>query len=107
MIFAHHFVEYDKMNEMLVKNKIEFYSFTPRHLRPMSIILKGIKGNISQEMENELVEKELNKFQIIEVVKINYNKDDLNRYHFLVQISGNPSLKELTNIKYIGYQKTR
>ncbi|KAK0073319.1 hypothetical protein PV325_009913 [Microctonus aethiopoides] len=108
IIFAHEFIEYETIKTTLVSNGTQFFTFTPKHLRPKSIILKGIKGNVTQdEIKAELSEKEENKYQIMKVVKINYNREDTNRYHFLVQVTHQSSLKDLTSIKYVAYQKAR
>lgn len=108
IVFAHNLVDFEKIKAILVENKVEFYSFTPRHLRPKTVILKGIKGNISpEEIKKELEEKDKNKFKITKVIKVNYNKVDPNRYHYLVQTTHESLLKELINIKYIAYQRAR
>lgn len=108
IIFAHDFTTYDTIKDILVKNNTQFFTYTPKNRRPKSLILKGIRNEPeAEDIKNEINSMNLNNVNIIKVAKIKYNKSDQSRYHYLVQISNDSTIKEITNIKYLAYQRIK
>lgn len=108
IIFAHDITTYDSIKKVLTENNTQFFTYTPKHRKPKSLILKGIRGNpTADEFKEELIGMNLKNVNIMKVAKINYNKSDPNKYHYSIQLSNDSIIKEVTNIKYIAYQQIR
>lgn len=96
----------ENIKKLLIDNKYEYFTYTPKNLRPKTVILKGIRGDFSEEdIMNELKERKLKNVSIIKLSKIVFNKHQPNNYHFLVKVSSDSQLKQLTNIACVAQQK--
>lgn len=99
---------YEKTIKALREGKIEFYTYTPKNTKVKSIVLKGVRGEFTEEnVLNELKNNNYNNVNIIKISKINFDKENTNRYHFLVQLTHESHLSELTRTKYILYQAVK
>ncbi|KAK0073805.1 hypothetical protein PV325_009202 [Microctonus aethiopoides] len=108
ILFAHDLDTYDNIKNKLINKEIQFFTYTPKHRRPKSLILKGIKGEPEAEaILEELKNINFKNVNVTKVAMIKYNKNDPTRYHYLVQLTSDSVIKEITNIKYLAYQKVR
>lgn len=99
---------YNKIIEALKIEQKEFYTYTPKNMKIKSMVLKGVMGDFSEEdVLNELKNKKFNNVTITKVTKIKFNRDNKAQHHFLVQISHDSHLSELTKTKNILYQAVR
>lgn len=84
---------------------LEFYTFTPKSDKPKTIVLKGLYGDFTDyEIKKEFDELKLKNVKILKITKTFFRKNST-YYVYLVQISSDSILSELTNIKSILYQK--
>ena len=99
---------YKSVKEILSKNKIEYFTFTPRDEKPKSIILKGIKGDFSaKDIQDEICSLNLNNTEIIKIVKTKLSQRQDAQEHFFIQITPSSDPKNLYNIKTLACQKIR
>ena len=100
----HHKLICDKLLEL----KIQFYTYTPKHLKPKSIVLKGIRGSFEpDDIKLEILDLHLPDVEIISLTKFIFNKTQPDRYHFLVQLSSKSKTVELFKIKTLAYQRVK
>ena len=108
IIYAQSAEHYKAISEMLLANKTQYYTFTPKDLKPKSILIKGIKGNFSlDDIKQELIDLNLPEVEITNLTKLIYNKTNPESYHYLLQLSTNSKTKELFKIKTLAYQSVR
>ncbi|KAK0169317.1 hypothetical protein PV328_012209 [Microctonus aethiopoides] len=66
IIFAHDYTTYDTIKDILVKNNVQFFTYTPKNRRPKSLILKGIRGEPeAEDIKNEINSMNLNKLKLL------------------------------------------
>ena len=100
----HHKTICDKLREF----RIQFYSFTPKHMKLKSIILKGIRGDFSvEDIRKEIEELELPNIKITNLSRFVFNKSQPDKFHFLLQLSSDSKSAELFKIKALAYQKVK
>lgn len=88
------------------EKNLKFYTYTPKDSKPRSLILKGIAGNISvDEISQEIKELNLPNINVIKIAKINLNKKNTEINHFLIQITSDSVIKNLTGIRSLAYQR--
>ncbi|KZC14011.1 hypothetical protein WN55_06217 [Dufourea novaeangliae] len=83
------------------EDNVQHYTFTPKNMKPKSLIIKGIKGNFSvEEIKNEIEEFNLPNLRIIKLSKFNYNKADPDRFHYIIQVSAESKTAELKRLPH-------
>lgn len=99
---------YKKIKLVLTEKNNEFFSYTPLEEKPKNIVLKGIRGNPSEEIvKSEIQSLNLTNVNIIKVTKFIYNRKLPNRHHYIVQLTNNSTTTELMAVRALLYQKTR
>lgn len=107
-IYINQLEHHQEIVNNLRANKIQHYTFTPKHTKPKSIILKGVKGNFStEEIKSEIDELKIPNLRIIKVNKFNYNKTDPEKFHYLIQVAAESKTAELFKVKTLAYQRVR
>lgn len=108
-IFSNNLESHKKILETLELNNKKYYTYTPKTIKPKSIILKGANGGFTAEMvKEELQSMNLTNVEIIKLNEIIFNKNkQRNENIFLVQVSHNSDLHELTKIKLLLHQVVR
>lgn len=70
--------------------------------------IRTVRGNYTEEnVLEELNSNNYNNVKIIKISKINFDEENPNKYHFLVQISHDSQLLEFTKTKHILYQSVK
>lgn len=99
---------FEKVKTILKNKQIQFYTFTPKGVKPKSIILKGISEDFSAEqVELDLKSKNIPAVEILKVLELKYKRDNVAKQHLIVQISQKSSMKELFKIKSVLSLRTR
>lgn len=99
---------YNEVIKALKENQAEFYTYTPKSEKIKSIVLKGVKGDFTEEnILEELNSLKFANVKIIKISKIRFNRENSSNHHFLVQISNDSHLSELMKTKHILYQSVK
>ena len=86
----------------LTELNIHYYTYTPKHLKLKSILIKGIRGSFdADEVKQEILELNIPGVDIINLTKFIFDKAQPNKYHFLLQLSNESKTTELFKIKAI------
>lgn len=81
--------------------------YTPRNAKPKNLILKGIAGNFTEnEIKNEVEELNLSNTKIQRITKIKFNRN-INKEHFLIQLTSDNDTRCLTTVRRLAYQRVR
>ena len=106
-IYSSEITVFEKIKVILANKNIKFYTHTPKNVKPINIILKGVKGGYT---ENDVL-AELNEtipdLEIKKITKIIFNKNNPSVYHFLIQLPPNFNTRILYNIKFLANQKVK
>ncbi|XP_011304618.1 nucleic-acid-binding protein from mobile element jockey-like [Fopius arisanus] len=95
------------VKKLLSDDNIEYYTYTPKVTKPKTVVLKDLYGDFNEnDVMSELRSFNLKNVELLKVSKTHFNKNT-NNVVFLIQISSQSSLAELTKIKIILYQKIR
>ena len=95
-----------KILDICKANNIKLYTYTPKSHKLKNIILKGLHGSLSPEdLKKEIEELKLSHVEIHKIRKITFNRNNPDIYHYLIQLSHDSSLHELTKVKSLAYQK--
>lgn len=98
---------YELIKNKLIELKEQFYSYTPREVKPHSIALKNIFGDYrADDIKNDLNKLKLN-INITKVIPIECKKSRYKKQHFIIQLTSNSIKKELTQIKNVVNQDAR
>ncbi|KAI4472779.1 hypothetical protein M0802_016508 [Mischocyttarus mexicanus] len=93
---------------MLKTENVQYYTFTPRHLKGKSLVLKGVKGGFeATDVLEEINSLNLEGVLIERISKMTFNRNTPDRYHFLVTLSHNSVTAPLWKCKYILNQRCR
>lgn len=99
-----HFFLCGKLREL----KIQYFTYTPKHLKTKSLILKGIRGDFSEDsIRQEIEDLRLPNVKVLNLSKFVYNKNRPDTYHHLIQISNDSKTCDLFKIRVITYQRVR
>ncbi|KAK2577804.1 hypothetical protein KPH14_000697 [Odynerus spinipes] len=99
---------YDKLINILKASAIQFYTYTPRNLKPKSLVLKGIRGGYDEtEVLTAITDLNLPNTKIIKVRKLIFNKNSPDKYHFIVSISNDSLAAPLVKVKRLLSQTCR
>ncbi|XP_044594068.1 uncharacterized protein LOC123271737 [Cotesia glomerata] len=106
-IFAKDHDTYDKIKTILI-NTVEFYTFKKKEDKTINILLKNVAGIFhKQSIAKEIKELNLNQVEITKVKKLPTRKEQEKKKHFIIQISSDSILKNLTDIKKLCCQKIK
>ena len=108
IIYTHSEEHYKAMANLLLENKMQYYTYTPKNLKLKSIVLKGVRGNFSiEEIKQEILDRNIPELEINNLTKFVYDKARPENFHYLLQLSHNSITKDLFTIKSIAYQRVR
>lgn len=108
IVYLQNLTIYKTIVEILKTEKIKFFTFTPKNYKLKNIVLKGVCGDFSEEdIKNDINDLKLQFITIHKIYKIKpKNTDNNNKNHcFLIQLTNDSILQNLTKVKYIAYQK--
>lgn len=96
---------YQLIKDTLKNKNIQFYTHTPEHLKPKSMVLKGIHGGFdSADIEKEIKRKKDENLVIKKVFAMKTRRTNNGGQSFIVQIDHSNKISELTKIKFIPRQ---
>lgn len=99
---------YNKCLATLTENKIGYYTYTPRDLRPKNLVMKGVTGDYTvEEIQEELTELTDNKIKIKKVIKFIFNKKRTDRYFHIVQVDADEPIEPIIQIRAVALQRVR
>ncbi|CAG5078033.1 Similar to ORF1: Nucleic-acid-binding protein from transposon X-element (Drosophila melanogaster) [Cotesia congregata] len=95
---------YDVIKLKLLELKVQFYTYTPKDLKPQTVVLKDIYGNYTaDDIKADILEA--NKDIIItKIIPIVCKNSKYKKQHFIIQIPAGSKKKDLTSLKKIGSQ---
>ncbi|KAK0080196.1 hypothetical protein PV325_000309 [Microctonus aethiopoides] len=92
---------FNSTKELLDKENIPYFSYTPKHLRPKSLVLKGIKGGYEEkEIMDELSALKPESLNITKVMLAKFSTSENPAY--IIQIDPKSNIRSLKEIKTIG-----
>ena len=99
---------YGKIVEILKNKGSLYYTYAPKNLRPKTLVLKGIHGNYKEEeILKEIKELNIPNTEVIEVSRFQFDKNQPEKSHDLVQLSNNSKLSDIFKIKSLAYQRVK
>lgn len=102
------YVAYDDIRNVLKSNNIQFTPSPPKHEKPKTLILKGIKGDFNEEdVASEIADLEIPNCIITKVSKLIYNPNCTDRFHYIVKFTSDSTLSEISKIETLLYQSAR
>lgn len=97
-----------KIKEILQNNSAQFYSYTLKEDKKISLVLKGIKPEYDEvDVTNSINNKNLPNVKIERVTKLQYDSKVKEKFFFIVQLTNGSKPAELTKIKYLLHQNIR
>lgn len=97
-----------KITEILIKNNQQYYTYTPKSLRPKTIVLKGISGEFNeQDIKDEIEELKLQNTNILKITKMKTSQKNSHRNIFLIQLTHDSELVHIKRVYTLLYQKIR
>lgn len=101
-VFTPKIETFESTKKILLDNNLEYYTYTPRNTKPKSVILKGIKGGFTEtDIRNEIEQLNISNVKLIKISKIVFDKYNNNNYHFLIQVTNDSQIKNLTKIEVL------
>lgn len=99
---------YDSCINVLKTEKKQYFTYTPRHRKIKTIVLKGVRGGFDEtDVKTALVNKQLAEVTITKVSKMIFDKANPQLFHFLVSASADSKLASLTRLKSLLSQPIR
>lgn len=106
---------YNNMKEILKKNEIKYFTYTPKNEKPKSYVMKGLSGELTEaEVKKALTDMEIPNLDIIKVARIDKTKGEdggishrVGQCVYLVQINQTSDHRDLININELINQKIR
>lgn len=99
---------YKQIKELLDKNKQQYYTYTPKEEKKVTLVLKGVISEYNEhDVKNFISNKKLQNVNIEKVTKLQFDKNDDNRFFFLVHLSPDSKPAALTKLRYILNQPVR
>ena len=96
------------LQNFLKENQINFYSFTPKHLKNKKLVLKNLYGEYTiKEIVDEITKKCEQKIEIVKIIKINKIIDYNKTMCYLVIFKNSYETHNLKKINYIFGQSIR
>ncbi|KAH0554038.1 hypothetical protein KQX54_007181 [Cotesia glomerata] len=99
---------YKLIKEILKVNEVQFYPYTPKEDKKISLVLKGIKSEYDEsDVINSINSKNLTNVKIERVTKLQFDLKVADKFYFIVQLSNGSKPAELTRIKRMLHQNIR
>lgn len=100
--------DYQKIRDLLTSKNLKYFTYTPKELKPVSLILRGVDSEFSEEEVKEAFLQEQPDLPILKISR--YNTPTSSRMGkqldlFLVQLKQSGNTKDLTAIKYLLNQR--
>lgn len=107
-IFTNKLQHHKDIMDRLTEKTVQFYTYTPKEEKPKSILLKGIKGNFSEDdIIQEISDLNLPDIRIINLSKFTFDKQQPDKHHHLIQLSSDSRPSNLFKIKTLAYQRVK
>ncbi|CAD6204834.1 GSCOCG00003005001-RA-CDS [Cotesia congregata] len=107
-IYPNDIATYDLSLKILKEKKIQFFTYTPRHLKIKTIVLKGVRGGYDEnDVKAALTELNLQDITITKVSKLIFDRSKPQLFHFLVSVSQDSKTATLTRLKSLLSQPIR
>ena len=92
-VYCRSLVDYQKTKDLMERDSIRFYSYTPRALRPYNVVVKGLSGCYEEEdVRGHLADLKIQ----LELVKVSHIGAD----RWLLQLGRQSDLEGLYQVKY-------
>ncbi|KAI4496947.1 hypothetical protein M0802_007895 [Mischocyttarus mexicanus] len=99
---------YEKAISDLKTESIQYFTYTPRHLRGKTLVLKGIRGGFDKiDVKEAISELNLEGVDIAKVSKLIFNRATPDKYHFIVLPKHNSLTAPLWKCKALFNQRCR
>lgn len=107
-IYPNDLATYELSIKVLKEKKIQFFTYTPRHLKIKTIVLKGVRGGYDEnDVQVALTELNLQDVTITKVSKLIFDRSKPQLFHFLVSVSHDSKTATLTRLKSLLSQPIR
>jgi DNA-directed RNA polymerase subunit RPC12/RpoP len=91
--------DHEKVKELLKKDKTEMYTFTPKDQKPISLCVKNISTDYSEDEIKEALEEQIEE----EILKVKH----IARNNWLVQVKSAEARQRIRGLRYaLGYKIT-
>ena len=108
IVYTHNTTDYETAKKFLQDSNIAFFTYTPQNKNKKILILKGLNCEYSaDEIKKELVSPNIKETKIEKVDKFIYNKNTPEKYHYIVQLSPESKVTNITAIKKVAFQLIR
>ena len=96
---------YGKIVEILKNKSTLYYTYSPKNLRPKTLVLKGIHDNFKEEILKEIKELNIPNTEVFKVSRFQFDTNQPEKSHHLVQLSNNSKLSDIFKIR--SYQRVK
>ncbi|XP_055388422.1 uncharacterized protein LOC129616972 isoform X3 [Condylostylus longicornis] len=107
VIYTKNLDDYKNICDMLSKAETNYYTYTPKEIKKVTLVLKGISNNYScDEILNCLKAKEKKSITFEKVTQLATKRSieqNINLPYYIVQASPNSSVNDIKNIKEIDH----
>lgn len=111
VLYTFHIDDYKKARDLLEKSGINYYTFTPKDEKRVTLVLKGLSGAYSCAEVLEILKTKENDTIKFEKVTNLTTKDSATKNrplpHFIVQVSPKTPINEIIKIKSLDHQIIR
>lgn len=108
VIYTNEKSHYDKIVAGMKTMNIQFFTYTPKDMKPKSFLIKGIRGDFSvDDIKTELKDLKIPNVEIIDVFEYNFDRINKDKHHHLVQIANTSSVADLFKVRTLVYQRIR
>lgn len=99
---------YKKIKQLLDTNLLQYFTFTPKEEKKITLVLKGVKADYNEnDVKTFIINKKLQDVHLENVTKLQFDKSDENKYFYLVHLSPESRSSALTKLRYILHQPVR
>lgn len=108
IVYTNSAEHYKAVSDMLLENKVQYFTYTPKNLKPKSILLKGVRGDFNLDfIKQEIVNLNIPDLEVLSITKFIFNKALPHRFHHLIQLPTDSKTANMFKVKSIAYQKVR
>lgn len=99
-IFPNNMETFDLMIALLKSTTTKYFTYTPRHLKVKTVVLKGVRGGYDEkDVKSALDSLHLPDVTITKVSKLNFDRNNPHLFHFLVSATASSMLAPFTRQK--------
>ena len=102
-LWADSYDSYNIIRNILTEKDMKFYTFTPRHTKPITLVLKGLSLDTTEADINTAITNL--KLEKVFITKISILKTNANSKLFLIQLSPQSLVSNLTKIRRLEFQR--